>query len=181
MGKRSNFERVEHDQYDTPARAVWPLLAHLEPGVTYAEPCAGRGDLIRHLAEDDFKCGYASDVAPRNRLSPMQIKKRPFQKVTASHLRNCDMIITNPPWTREILHPLIEHFLTLKPCWLLYDADWMHNGDPVPRLLKRCSKIVAVGRVKWIAGSQGAGKENCAWFHFPTHHFDGPHFYGRKR
>jgi hypothetical protein len=44
----------------------------------------------------------------------------------------------------------------------------------------RCAKIVSIGRVKWFPGSESAGKENCAWFFFPTDHFDGPRFYGRK-
>jgi hypothetical protein len=180
MGKRSSFERIEHDQYDTPARPVWPLLAHVPAGTTFAEPCAGQGNLIRHLAEDDIHCRYASDIAPRNKLSPMPIETRPFHKVTAEMMVDCEMVITNPPWTREILHPFIEHFLRLKPMWLLFDADWMHNGDDVPRLLRRCSKIVAVGRVKWIPGSESAGKENCCWYFFPQHHHDGPHFFGRK-
>lgn len=180
MGKRSSFERIPHDQYDTPARPVWPLLAHVPAGTTFAEPCAGQGNLIRHLAEDDIHCRYASDIAPRNKLSPMPIETRPFQKVTASMMADCEMVITNPPWSREILHPFIEHFLHLKPMWLLFDADWMHNGEDVPRLLRRCSKIVAVGRVKWIPGSESAGKENCCWYFFPQHHYDGPKFYGRK-
>src|SRR5262245_16871926 len=99
MGKRSNFERIEHDRYDTPARPVWPLLAHVPPGTTFAEPCAGQGNLIRILAEDDIHCRYASDIAPRNRPSPMRIEKRPFHKVTAAMLADCEMVITNPPWT----------------------------------------------------------------------------------
>jgi hypothetical protein len=38
--------------YDTPMEAVLPLLPHLKDyaGSRYAEPCAGKGYLIRHLA-----------------------------------------------------------------------------------------------------------------------------------
>ena len=141
MGKRSSFERISHDQYDTPARATWPLLAHVAAGTTFAEPCAGKGNLIRHFAEDDIICKYASDIAPRNKLSPMHIEKRPFQSVTAEMLQHCDIVLTNPPWSREILHPLIRHFLRLKPAWYLFDADWMHNNIEVPQLIARCSKL----------------------------------------
>ena len=179
MGKRSNFPKIGKDKYNTPARAVWPLLAHLEPGATYAEPCAGRGDLIRHLSDDGFECRYASDIAPHNRFSPLQIEKRDFRKVTAAMLRNCDLVITNPPWTREVLHPLVEHFLALKAAWYLWDADWLHNTES-SRLVKRSAKIVSIGRVKWFPGSESAGKENCMWIFFPQNHFDGPKFVGRK-
>jgi hypothetical protein len=42
-----------------------------------------------------------------------------------------------------------------------------------------CTKVVSVGRVKWIEGSKSVGKDNCAW-----HLFDGmaqakTEFYGR--
>jgi hypothetical protein len=180
VGKRSDFERIPLDKYDTPARAVWPLLAHVPTGTTFAEPFAGQGNLIRHLAEDDIICRYASDVAPRNRPSPMKIEKRSYEHVTAEMIAHCDMIISNPPWDRDLLHPVLDHFIGMKPMWMLWDSDWLFNGDPVPRFLKRASKIVAIGRVKWIPGSTMAGKENCMWVFFPTHHHTGPHFYGRK-
>ncbi len=50
MGKRSDFERVPRDFYPTPYEAVVPLLAHLPENCSYAEPCAGDGALIKHLA-----------------------------------------------------------------------------------------------------------------------------------
>lgn len=179
IGKRSSFERVKNDAYNSPPRVVWPLIAHLTPGTTFAEPCAGRGDLIRHLAEDGFECRYASDIAPINRGSPMPIIKRPFHKVTAHMLRDCDLVVTNPPWGRDILHPLIEHFIQLKPTWLLFDADWIHTTQAVP-YLKWCHKIVSIGRVKWIPGSKHTGKDNCAFFLFKdTPNNGGPTFYGR--
>jgi hypothetical protein len=178
MGKRSSFERRPLDSYDTPARPVWPLLSHVPAGTKFAEPCAGKGELIKHLAEDDIVCRYASDVSPR-KPSPMPIEKRPFEKVTAAMLSDCDMIITNPPWGRDILFPLIDHFMAIKPAWYLFDADAMHNVDSA-RLITRCSKIVAIGRVRWIEGSASAGKDNCCWYFFPQHHYDGPKFHGRK-
>jgi hypothetical protein len=33
-------------------------------------------------------------------------------------------------------------------------------------LITYCSKIVSVGRVKWIEGSKNTGKDNCAWYLF---------------
>jgi hypothetical protein len=180
VGKRSSFERVKNDSYDTPARPVWPLLAHVPPGTTFAEPCAGQGNLIRHLAEDGIVCRYASDIAPRNKQSPMPIEKRDFRKVTAAMLADCEMVITNPPWTREILHPFIDHFLPLKPAWYLFDGDWAYTSQ-APPYLKWCHKIVAVGRVKWIPGSDATGKDNVAWYLFKnTRNDGGPKFYGRN-
>ena len=37
----------------------------------------------------------------------------------------CDFIITNSPYTREVLHQLISHFEQIAPTWLLLAADWV--------------------------------------------------------
>ena len=43
MGRRSNFLRIDKDAYDTPPKAVLPLLPHLHPGIRFIEPCGGKG------------------------------------------------------------------------------------------------------------------------------------------
>jgi hypothetical protein len=43
------FERIPRDFYPTPLAAVPPLIAHLRGIRTFAEPCAGNDDLVRHL------------------------------------------------------------------------------------------------------------------------------------
>src|ERR1700730_18702429 len=70
MGKRSNFLRRANDDYPTPAKAVYPLLPHVKEGRTFIEPCAGTGQLTKHLAEDgliplrsyDISQGYDARV-----------------------------------------------------------------------------------------------------------------------
>ena len=96
-------------------------------------------------------------------------------------LRDADHIITNPPWDRKILHPMIEHFASMRPTWLLFDADWMHTKQSTP-YMDYCQKIVSVGRVKWIPDSKMTGKDNCAWYLFdqdPTLAHEATKFYGR--
>lgn len=165
MGKRSDFERIPRDFYPTPAEAVRPLLPHLAPGHSFAEPCAGDGALIRHLEAAGHRCGYAADIEPR---AP-GIKKADALEATAMQFGlGWGIIITNPPWDRKVLHPLIVHLSDLAPTWLLFDADWVHTRQAAP-YLPRLRKIVSVGRVKWIADSPFTGKDNCAW-----HLFDKP-------
>jgi hypothetical protein len=89
-----------------------------------------------------------------------------------------DMVITNPPWSRDQLHRLIPHFQNIAATWLLLDADWAHTKQAAP-FLPHCSDIVAVGRVKWIEGSKHSGKDNCAWYRFDIKHRAGPVFHGR--
>ena len=170
MGKRSKFERVERDFYPTPAEAVRPLLPHLKPGTRFSEPCAGDGALVEHLKAAGHVCVWESDIKPQRSMFAAD--------ALALHYVSQDCIITNPPWKRDVLHPMIVHFSEQTPTWLLFDADWVHTRQAAP-YLPRLRKIVAVGRVKWIPDSPFTGKDNCAW-HLFTREADAPaQFYGR--
>ena len=89
-----------------------------------------------------------------------------------------DFCITNPPWDRSFLHPFLEHYINIAPTWLLFDADWMHTKQSA-LYMTYCTKIVSVGRVKWIEGSKGVGKDNCAWYLFDGLKLGPTDFYGR--
>ena len=161
MGKRSNFERREADFYPTPRAAVVPLIPYLRGIRSFAEPCAGDGALVRHLEEFGLRCLYAGDI-------------RSGQDALAlDDYGEIDVIITNPPWSRDVMHRLIAHFQNIAPTWLLLDADWAHTKQAAP-FLPHCSDIVAIGRVKWIEDSKHTGKDNCAWYRFDISHKAGP-------
>jgi hypothetical protein len=166
MGKRSNFERREADFYPTPRAAVLPLIPYLRGIRSFAEPCCGDGALVRHLESFGLRCVYSGDI-------------RSGQDALAVGLYGAaDAIITNPPYTRAVMHRLIEHFQRISPTWLLLDSDWASTRQAAP-FLPCCSDIVAIGRVKWIEGSQHTGKENHGWFRFDARHSSGPVFHGR--
>src|SRR6185436_10544200 len=112
MGKRSNFERIPRDFYPTPFAAVPPLIPFLRGVRTFAEPCCGDHALVRHLESFGLCCVYAGDIeAGQDALS-------------LDTYRDPDAIITNPPYTRELMHRLITHFQRIAPTWLLIDYDW---------------------------------------------------------
>lgn len=172
MGKRSDFARAPRDFYPTPVEAVGPLLRHLAPGTKFIEPCAGNGALIDHLTAAGHLCAAAFDIEPRrDDVSRLDVRTVEYAGTA--------IFITNPPWDRKILHPLIVVLSDQRPTWLLFDADWIHTRQSVP-FLPRLRKIVSVGRVKWIADSKMTGKDNCAWHLFdrPSAN-DGAVFYGR--
>tara|TARA_Y100001963_G_scaffold101184_1_gene139203 strand:+ start:2102 stop:2626 length:525 start_codon:yes stop_codon:yes gene_type:complete len=173
MGKRSDFERKPRDFYPTPIEAVYPLLDHLEEGFLFAEPCAGDGALIEHL-ETKGTCMWASDIEPQRK----DIWVYDYKDVGYDELRESHYIITNPPWDRTILHPLLEHFALNIPTWLLFDADWMHTKQSIP-YMDLCKKIISVGRIKWFGNM--TGKDNCAWYLFsrPDHPRTNTEFFGR--
>ena len=172
MGKRSSFGRLERDFYPTPKEAVAPLLPHLGAGVSFYEPCAGAGDLVRHLAAAGHACVWNCDIEPMSDTVA-------WGDAFAFYGREADYIITNPPWARGVLHPMILQFSSLLPTWLLFDADRVHTKQAAP-YLPRLRKIVSVGRVKWFPDSKMTGKDNCAWHLFTAPSDQPAEFYGRQ-
>lgn len=154
MGKRSNFIRKDRDFYSTPEQAVLPLLKHLKPNTVFTEPCAGDYRLVNHLEKYGHKCDNAFDIYPMDK----RVKNGNALNVFKSKL-----IITNPPWDRKVLHPMIDNFRNISPCWLLFDADWIHTKQSSD-MIKYCSKIVSIGRVKWFGDT--SGKDNACWYLF---------------
>jgi hypothetical protein len=159
MGKRSNFDRVPRDFYPTPYEAVIPLLPHLPAGATYCEPCCGDGALIEHLSRHAIGCVCAFDVEPKCDQSYVGDARTLWSD------GDPDFYITNPPWDRKVLHPIIDNLSRHLPTWLLFDADWMHTRQSAP-FMPFLRKIVSVGRVKWIPDSPFTGKDNCCWYLF---------------
>ncbi len=173
MGKRSDFERRERAFYPTPREAVLPLLPHLITCPTFIEPCAGDGALVRALQAAGAMCLDAFDIEPRE--SEGITKRDALGRIDDLE---ADYIITNPPWDRAILHPMIRHFSAHLPTWLLFDADWMHTRQAAP-FMPWLRKVVSVGRVKWIPDSKMTGKDNCAWYLFDQHAEGPAQFVGR--
>ncbi len=180
MGKRSDFPRCKNDAYFTPYEAVIPLLEHLDDKTIFIEPCAGDYRLAAHLERNGHTCLFSCDIDP---------KHPNVDKIDAMQLQNtggASRIITNPAWTREILHPMIWHFMNMAPTWLLFDASWKYTEQKhmakrmgcktVSELLRHCVKIVRVGRVEWIEGSGMKGKDDCAWYLFDINHTEYPRF-----
>lgn len=168
MGKRSAFKRLKGDFYKTPREAVLPLIPHLKGTRRFAEPCCGDGRLIEHLEGLGFglRCAYSGDI--RDGQDALALKR----------YGGADTIITNPPFTRAVLHQLIPHFAAIAPTWLLLELDWTATKQAAP-FLKYCTRIVVIGRVKWFPRSRYVGKDNYCWARFDAGHSAGPHFYPR--
>lgn len=192
IGKRSDFERVDKDFYRTiDTRAVdslQPFLLDIDspprygehgdyiPGyVHYAEPCFGQGDLARWLKAKGHICDFACDIE----YVDSSVYWGNSLLMTEDDVETCDVIITNPPWSRDVLHPMITHFSSLKPTWLLFDADWAHTKQSSSYMKDLCTDIVSVGRLKWIEGTTMSGKDNCAWYRFDVNKERHTRFHGR--
>lgn len=174
MGKRSDFEKRERDYYRTPLEPIKPLIPYLL-GQTYAEPCLGGGDLIRGIGHYTFRlpnkplCKWASDIQPDTpRLTAhkfsMPVHVGDALKITATDLHGIDLIVTNPPFTWNLLRKLLAHWISLKPTWLLLPSD-MANNVRFSQFMKCCSDIIPVGRISWMENGQ-SGMENYSWYLF---------------
>jgi len=163
MGKRSDFPKVAKDFYATiDPKATEPLIPFIR-GKTYAEPCYGNGDL-EDLLMDVAICQWRSDI--RETVSSSKVMDAVC--LTKDELCGIDLIVTNPPFTRTILMPMLNHFITLKPTWLLLPADLMHNvyfGEA----MRRCSKVVSVGRLRWFKETKSLSMESYCWYFWPQH------------
>lgn len=172
MGKRSDFTRRKSDKYLTPYECVPPLLPYLQDISTFIEPCAGDGRLVRHLERHGLRCISAFDTEPDS------LMVRIGDALTET-LPPCDAVISNFPWTRALMHPILDRMMRHVQTWSLHDANWMFTRQAVP-YLKHCSHIVTVGRVKWIEGTTMASKDDVAWFRFDINHTEGPRFYNDR-
>ena len=173
---QGEFEKRPRDFYPTPEKAVLPLLDHLPAHFTFCEPCAGDGALVKHL-EGMFGavCLAPFDIEPQQDW----ITKADTTQLTEESVEHCSFIITNPPFTWNVLKPMLDKWLSFnKTVVLLLPADFMHNIRFAP-YLRRCYKIQTIGRVKWIEDSKTSGVENYAWYFFSTHTKDRTEFYGR--
>lgn len=163
MSKHSNFPRNKHDQYLTPYEAALPLRRFLEGVETFAEPCRADGRLIRWVESFDLSCIHSGDIQDGvdALTDPWLEHSRP------------DVIITNPPYTWEILEAMIKRFMRIAPTWLLLEIDFAFNLQSAS-FMPMCTDIVPIGRVRWFAETEHDSKDNFAWFRFHHQHRRGP-------
>ena len=170
MSKRCvEFPRRPQDEYDTPAAAVTPPLPYLKARTRFIDPCVGRGRLIEHLTLAGHICVASYDLPDNDARTKRYAEAKPGI-----------MMITNPPWRRDVLHPIIRNLSDQAPTWLLVDADWIHTQQSVPFLPRICS-IVSIGRVRWIPDSPYDGKDNAVWVLFGRPQVGGQILFSRPR
>lgn len=174
MGKRQqSFEKRPRDYYATvDPDAVKPLIPFIR-GLRVAEPCAGNGDLAM-LLEPDCRVVWESDIEPQNK----HVSRVDALTITSNELSlyDVDVIVTNPPFSWNLLQPLLDHLPELRHTWLLLPADCMHNKR-MGGYMEMCSHIVSIGRLYWM-DNKIKGVDNYCWFRFVNYSIR-PDFYGR--
>ena len=174
MGKRSGFERTPRDYYRTfDPKAGIALKPYVKENSTYIEPFAGAGDLINQLTY--LNCVGKSDIEPQVE----GIETKDAFLYTEADFTNVDFCISNPPWDRKLLHPLIEHFANIVPTWYLHDSDWLFNKSSSPLISKYLVKVVTIGRMRWQEDTNMSGKDNCIWALYDVKKSEPTIFHGR--
>jgi hypothetical protein len=165
MGKREEVKKPKKDRdfYATiDPDAVTPLIPYIR-GCAYAEPFYGDGDL-EDLLMDTATCNWRSDI----RETVESSKVMPATDITEADVGDLDCFISNPPFTRSVLLPCLEHLSSLLPTWLLLPADVIHNKYMAP-YMKKCSRVLSVGRLCWFPDEDGRmvkGVDNYVWAKF---------------
>ena len=129
---------------------------------TFADPCAGDGDLVRHLEGYGLICTYSGDI------------QRGQDALACCHYNDAQAIISNIPYTRIYMHESIEHFLHTAPqSWLLLDHAWSASQASGP-FIDCCSDIIPVKRITWFDGTTDTEKRSHCWYRFDLRHSGGP-------
>jgi hypothetical protein len=168
LGQAMGTQRAHKPNFYYPTidpRAIPPLLAHVPAGTVFAEPCAGGGHLIHLLECAGLICDWGLDIEPPvfGRSGP--IAQGNALSLTARDLGAATLFISNLPWERSWLHPLVKHLSALAPLWSLHDASWAYTKQAAA-FGPLCTDVVAVGRLKWFEGSRYDPPDDCAWYRF---------------
>ena len=142
--------RVRHGQAFQLRADSARLLPDAVRGGAAADPASARrahirravlrnGALVRHLESFGLRCVYAGDIATGQ------------DALALDTYGDADAIITNPPYTRPLMHALISHFARILPTWLLLETDWASTKQAAPFM------PCAPTSCQWVAcaGSRG--------------------------
>jgi len=158
--RRSGFDRVEGEKYDTPAWVTQLIVPYLKQFKVRAvwEPCAGNGKMVRALKKAGFET-YGTT--------------RDFLKQDRFPARSVNTICTNPPYGHggKLAEAIIEHALhwpdaDIVAMLLRVDFD---SGSTRTRFFRDnrrwAMKIVLLDRIEWFPSETGAGPStNHAWY-----------------
>lgn len=164
------FERRPHDRYVTPLAATLPLRPFLGNIRTFAEPCCANRQLVAHIEEAGPLCIHSGDIQ-----EGIDALKDPVLRQLI-----VDAIITNPPYTWDVLEPMLDLFPSIAPTWLLLEADFMHRPQRSGRHMPICSDVVSIGQVRWFDETKHKSTSHYAWYRFDAAHYGPTVFHPRQ-
>lgn len=85
------------------------------------------------------------------------------REINLYQLNYAEVVITNPPYSKWMLHPIIDNLVQIAPTWMLLSSDFMHRRASAP-YMKRCEKVVSAGQIRWFGDS--TGRYTSCWYLF---------------
>lgn len=166
---RSDFEKIPIDQYFSfDPRIGEALSVYLPETFTFIEPFAGQGDLINQILyrKSNAECIEAYDINNNKITENYTIKKQDIRETLFNKVP--DLFISNPPFSRSYMKLTKEIILrtsNIASSWYLLPFATACNKG-FNEQMSRCSKVVPVGRVRWIPHSEHDETKDIAWFKF---------------
>ena len=127
MGKRSEFPRNANDLYPTPYEAVLPLIPWLRGVRSFAEPCCGNHDLVRHLRSRP----PALCLRGRSRRRPGRHATRRLRRARRHHHESA-VDALGPASTDQAFRPDCPDLVADRS-----ELVWHQASDSVPHVLHR--------------------------------------------
>lgn len=169
MRKRKNihtlgdngFAMFDGDFYPTPDEVIDRMLEVSDvPGKIILEPSAGRGNIVDHLnrmgAREVIVCEKQPDLKAILQTKKCVFLKDDFLEVSSVEVSHIDMIVMNPPFSKQYDHILHAWEIAPENCEIisLCNADsWDDRNDDDWKEYMKASKTE---RIKTKFGKRGA-------------------------
>jgi hypothetical protein len=131
---------------------VVPLIPYLRGIKTFAEPCAGDGDLVRRLEEFGLRCVYVGDIRTGQ------------DALNLDSYGATDAITTKSTYSRDALHRLTRTSKGVSVTWRLLPADCVSTLQGVPLRPLLGHRDDRQGEI------QVQQQDNFAWYRFDARH-----------
>lgn len=170
---QSNYPRADDDHYPTPPWVSELLLNNVRLRGRIWEPCAGKGDIARVLADTGYRVVASDLVGYEGGVFPVATGVDALQAPLPPGVR---AIATNPPYAKAILSRLIRYWLELlqpvggQLC-LLLRALWGESKGGQALTTQHpayAGKLKTPRRILWFKGTATdkgeSPKDEHAWF-----------------
>lgn len=126
-------------------------------GKKFYEPSVSSGSLVDMCCEHGGICVGGSDIQPLGVWDSPENYKDGLS-LTEEDLNGAEIILTNPVYKKEWLLPLLDHWTSLRPTWLLLPLNMCSNKYFAP-YMKKCSNMINCGRLyffenTWVSDHQ---------------------------
>jgi hypothetical protein len=169
----SGYDRVDHDHYPTPPSATELLTNNVRLRGAVWEPCGGKGDMAKVLADSGYKVLASDKERYEGCVFPVASG---VDALTAPLPTGVRSIVTNPPYARGLVPRLVRHWLDLlqpvggQLCLLLRVLWGESQGGQLltTQHAAYAGKIKTPRRIQWLEGTpRDKGKtptDEHAWF-----------------